>query len=142
MHHRCLSSSGRTTGACGSGWEQWGKALLPSRCRSGPRPPHGLKCLRALQGSHCDGHLSATALPARSRRPCSRPTPACSKAFLIEYERGLRVIILTANAIYPDCNNKSQVGLSDRVAPGWVAERAGGKPIVAAVAIACGVGGR
>lgn len=33
----------------------------------------------------------------------------CSKAFLIEYERGLRVVIFSANAIYPDCNNKSQV---------------------------------
>ncbi|PRW59620.1 tyrosyl-DNA phosphodiesterase 1 [Chlorella sorokiniana] len=31
-----------------------------------------------------------------------------SKAFIIEYERGLRVVIFSANAIYPDCNNKSQ----------------------------------
>lgn len=35
--------------------------------------------------------------------PCWR-----SKYFLIHYQRGLRVVIFTANAIYPDCNNKSQ----------------------------------
>ena len=31
-----------------------------------------------------------------------------SKAFLLQYEHGLRVIIFTANAIYCDCNNKTQ----------------------------------
>ncbi|KAL0031162.1 hypothetical protein WJX77_006853 [Trebouxia sp. C0004] len=31
-----------------------------------------------------------------------------SKAFMIEYERGLRVVVHTANLIYVDCNNKSQ----------------------------------
>jgi hypothetical protein len=38
------------------------------------------------------------------------PAPPRSKAFLVEYERGLRVIIFSANDIYPDCNNKSQGG--------------------------------
>ena len=31
-----------------------------------------------------------------------------SKAFMIEYERGVRVVVHTANLIYVDCNNKSQ----------------------------------
>jgi len=31
-----------------------------------------------------------------------------SKFFLVQYERGLRVIIHSANLIYPDCNNKTQ----------------------------------
>lgn len=31
-----------------------------------------------------------------------------SKAFVIEYEAGLRVVVHTANLIYVDCNNKSQ----------------------------------
>jgi hypothetical protein len=31
-----------------------------------------------------------------------------TKCFLLEYVHGLRVIIHTANLIYPDCNNKSQ----------------------------------
>ena len=26
----------------------------------------------------------------------------------MQYERGLRVVVHTANLIYPDCNNKSQ----------------------------------
>jgi tyrosyl-DNA phosphodiesterase-1 len=31
-----------------------------------------------------------------------------SKAFLLQYRHGLRVVIFTANAIYCDCNNKTQ----------------------------------
>ena len=31
-----------------------------------------------------------------------------SKAFMIEYESGVRVVVHTANLIYVDCNNKSQ----------------------------------
>lgn len=31
-----------------------------------------------------------------------------SKAFVIEYATGLRVVVHTANLIYVDCNNKSQ----------------------------------
>ena len=31
-----------------------------------------------------------------------------SKAFMIEYETGVRVVVHTANLIYVDCNNKSQ----------------------------------
>lgn len=31
-----------------------------------------------------------------------------SKAFILQYETGLRVIVHTANLIYPDCNNKTQ----------------------------------
>ena len=31
-----------------------------------------------------------------------------SKAFVMEYETGLRVVVHTANLIYVDCNNKSQ----------------------------------
>lgn len=31
-----------------------------------------------------------------------------SKAFILQYEKGVRVIIHTANLIYPDCNNKTQ----------------------------------
>ncbi len=51
------------------------------------------------------GVQTALNLRVLALHPCSH----CSKAFLIEYERGLRVIIFSANAIYPDCNNKSQV---------------------------------
>lgn len=56
----------------------------------------------------------------------------CSKAFIIEYERGLRVVIFTANAIYPDCNNKSQGASRRRCAQGgsWASRShpAGGMP--------------
>ena len=31
-----------------------------------------------------------------------------SKAFMIEYGSGIRVVVHTANLIYVDCNNKSQ----------------------------------
>lgn len=31
-----------------------------------------------------------------------------SKAFIIRYAAGLRVVVHTANLIYPDCNNKTQ----------------------------------
>ena len=31
-----------------------------------------------------------------------------TKAFLLQYDTGLRIIVFTANALYPDCNNKSQ----------------------------------
>lgn len=31
-----------------------------------------------------------------------------SKAFLVHFERGLRVIVMTANLIYQDCNTKTQ----------------------------------
>ena len=31
-----------------------------------------------------------------------------SKAFLVESERGLRVIVMTANLIFQDCNLKTQ----------------------------------
>ena len=31
-----------------------------------------------------------------------------SKAFMIQYEGGMRVVVHTANLIYVDCNNKSQ----------------------------------
>ena len=31
-----------------------------------------------------------------------------SKAFVLQYETGLRVIVHTANLIYIDCNNKTQ----------------------------------
>lgn len=31
-----------------------------------------------------------------------------SKAFLVQYERGVRVIVMTANLIYQDCNLKTQ----------------------------------
>ena len=31
-----------------------------------------------------------------------------SKAFMIEYEAGMRVVVHTANLIYVDCNNKTQ----------------------------------
>ena len=40
--------------------------------------------------------------------PSCPPTRPCSKAFLLRYESGLRVVVHTANMIYPDCNNKSQ----------------------------------
>ena len=31
-----------------------------------------------------------------------------SKAFLVAFERGLRVIVMTANLIHQDCNTKTQ----------------------------------
>ena len=31
-----------------------------------------------------------------------------SKAFLVKFERGLRVVVMTANLIYQDCNTKTQ----------------------------------
>ncbi len=33
-----------------------------------------------------------------------------TKAFLLTYPTGLRLIVFTANAIYADCNDKTQVG--------------------------------
>ena len=31
-----------------------------------------------------------------------------SKAFLVRFDRGLRVVVMTANLIYQDCNTKTQ----------------------------------
>ncbi len=36
---------------------------------------------------------------------------ALLQAFVVEYDTGLRVIVHTANLIYCDCNNKSQVNM-------------------------------
>ena len=41
-----------------------------------------------------------------------------SKAFLVEFDRGLRVIVMTANLIYQDCNTKTQ-GLWYQDFPRW-----------------------
>lgn len=63
-------------------------------------------------GCHTDPSMAPP--PTHPGAPCtSRPPtriiPASrSKAFVILFERGVRVVVHTANLIYPDCNNKTQ----------------------------------
>lgn len=63
-------------------------------------------------GCHTDPRM--VPLPTHQCTLCTSrpPTPIIlalrSKAFVILFERGVRVVVHTANLIYPDCNNKTQ----------------------------------
>jgi hypothetical protein len=106
LRRRCPSSSGRITGGAVGPWRCWPAAVPRSSASFSAvaRAPSLSSRRRSPSISLAPPlHLHTSVLPPAW--PASLP---CSKAFLIEYERGLRVIILTANAIYPDCNNKTQ----------------------------------
>lgn len=85
-----------------------------------------LGCGRVHLWSLAGSRLCLWSWPAPTPTPPrfqSRPGPSRSKAFLLEYERGLRVVIFSANAIFPDCNNKSEGGRSIRPRR-WLCRRA------------------
>lgn len=89
--------------------EVCGTELQPSRrrCKAKGRSATGEWWLgeRVMPpGPHETLWRAATDLPSPLpfTPPPTGPCPACSKAFLIEYEQGLRLVVLTAALRYPD----------------------------------------
>ena len=89
----------------------WLFSACPSLCKvsdgmlvvHGESPSHVAAMQHAVQSSGLQASKVTFHLPPLPPY-CTHHT----KAFLLQYDTGLRVIVFTANAIYPDCNNKSQ----------------------------------